>query len=137
MRRRAIIACAYRSSPVRHRAGRRHPSRLLSYHQQYSVRPDANVATQKKYYEAENLKIDSIVAGAAVEVVQQLAAGSRPMNALSNTVRHGSRLSLWKTKPRSPSSLSGLIQALPGHQINTNPGNRIASQAGTDMLGSA
>jgi hypothetical protein len=58
------------------------------------------------------------------------------MNALSNTVRHGSRLSLWKTKPRSPSSLSGLIQALPGHQINTNPGNRIASQAGTDMLGS-
>src|SRR5215813_7161297 len=34
------------------------------------------VATQKKYYEAENLKIDSIVAGAAVGVVQQLAAAS-------------------------------------------------------------
>jgi hypothetical protein len=30
-----------------------------------------------------------------------------------------------------------LIQALPGHQVNTKPGNRIASQAGTDMLGSA
>ena len=34
------------------------------------------IATEKKYYEAENLKIDSIVAGAAVGVVQQLAAGS-------------------------------------------------------------
>jgi NitT/TauT family transport system substrate-binding protein len=34
------------------------------------------VAMEKRYYEAENLKIDSIVAGAAVGVVQQLAAGS-------------------------------------------------------------
>jgi NitT/TauT family transport system substrate-binding protein len=34
------------------------------------------IAGEKKYYEAENLKVDSIVAGAAVGVVQQLAAGS-------------------------------------------------------------
>jgi NitT/TauT family transport system substrate-binding protein len=34
------------------------------------------IATEKKYYEAENLKVDSIVAGAAVGVLQQLAAGS-------------------------------------------------------------
>ncbi len=34
------------------------------------------VATDKKYYEAEDLKIDTIVAGAAVGVLQQLAAGS-------------------------------------------------------------
>jgi NitT/TauT family transport system substrate-binding protein len=34
------------------------------------------IAAEKKYYEAENLKVDSIVAGAAVGVVQQLAAGS-------------------------------------------------------------
>src|SRR6266851_8329234 len=29
-------------------------------------------------------------------------ATSRPMMALENTVRHGNRLSLWNTKPRSP-----------------------------------
>jgi ABC-type nitrate/sulfonate/bicarbonate transport system substrate-binding protein len=34
------------------------------------------VATDKKYYEAENLKVDAIVVGAAVGVLQQLAAGS-------------------------------------------------------------
>jgi ABC-type nitrate/sulfonate/bicarbonate transport system substrate-binding protein len=34
------------------------------------------IATEKKYYEAENLKVDAIVAGAAVGVLQQLAAGS-------------------------------------------------------------
>src|SRR5215813_15104006 len=34
------------------------------------------LAEEKKYYETENLKVDSIVAGAAVGVVQQLAAGS-------------------------------------------------------------
>src|SRR5262245_64465719 len=34
------------------------------------------VATEQKYYEAENLKVDSIVAGAAVGVLQQLAGGS-------------------------------------------------------------
>src|SRR5215471_9747191 len=34
------------------------------------------IATEKKYYEVENLKVDSIVAGAAVGVLQQLAAGS-------------------------------------------------------------
>lgn len=34
------------------------------------------VATEQKYYDAENLKIDTIVAGAAVGVLQQLAAGS-------------------------------------------------------------
>jgi ABC-type nitrate/sulfonate/bicarbonate transport system substrate-binding protein len=34
------------------------------------------IATEKKYYEAENLKVDSVVAGAAVGVLQQLAAGS-------------------------------------------------------------
>jgi NitT/TauT family transport system substrate-binding protein len=34
------------------------------------------VAAEKKYYDAENLKMDPIVAGAAVGVVQQLAAGS-------------------------------------------------------------
>ncbi len=34
------------------------------------------IAAENKYYEAENLKVDSIVAGAAVGVVQQLAAGS-------------------------------------------------------------
>src|SRR5260370_36418817 len=33
------------------------------------------IATEKKYYEADNLKVDSIVAGAAVRVVQQLATG--------------------------------------------------------------
>ena len=37
------------------------------------------VATEKKYYEAENLKVDTIVAGAAVGVLQQLAAGSLNM----------------------------------------------------------
>ena len=34
------------------------------------------VATEKKYYEAENLKVGEIVAGAAVGVLLQLAAGS-------------------------------------------------------------
>jgi NitT/TauT family transport system substrate-binding protein len=34
------------------------------------------VATEKKYYEVENLKVDEIVVGAAVGVLQQLAAGS-------------------------------------------------------------
>ncbi len=34
------------------------------------------VATEQKYYEAENLQVDAIVAGAAVGVLQQLAAGS-------------------------------------------------------------
>ena len=34
------------------------------------------LAEEKKYYEAENLKVDSIVAGAAVGVLQQLAGGS-------------------------------------------------------------
>jgi NitT/TauT family transport system substrate-binding protein len=34
------------------------------------------VATENKYYEAENLKVDTIVAGAAVQVLQQLAGGS-------------------------------------------------------------
>jgi NitT/TauT family transport system substrate-binding protein len=34
------------------------------------------IATEKKYYEAENLKVDAIVVGAAVGVLQQLAAGS-------------------------------------------------------------
>jgi ABC-type nitrate/sulfonate/bicarbonate transport system substrate-binding protein len=34
------------------------------------------VATEKRYYEAENLKVDAIVVGAAVGVLQQLAAGS-------------------------------------------------------------
>src|SRR5262250_400384 len=34
------------------------------------------VASEQKYYEAENLKVDTIVAGAAVGVLQQLAAGS-------------------------------------------------------------
>jgi ABC-type nitrate/sulfonate/bicarbonate transport system substrate-binding protein len=34
------------------------------------------VATEKKYYEAENLRVAPIVAGAAVGVLQQLAAGS-------------------------------------------------------------
>jgi NitT/TauT family transport system substrate-binding protein len=35
-----------------------------------------HVATEKKYYEAENLKVEAIVVGAAVGVLQQLAAGS-------------------------------------------------------------
>ena len=34
------------------------------------------VATEKKFYEAEDLKVDTIIAGAAVGVLQQLAAGS-------------------------------------------------------------
>ncbi len=34
------------------------------------------VAIEKKYYEAENLKVETTVAGAAVGVLQQLAAGS-------------------------------------------------------------
>ena len=34
------------------------------------------ISTENKYYEAENLKVDAIVAGAAVGVLQQLAAGS-------------------------------------------------------------
>src|SRR5947209_7440696 len=34
------------------------------------------VASEQRYYEAENLKVDTIVAGAAVGVLQQLAAGS-------------------------------------------------------------
>jgi ABC-type nitrate/sulfonate/bicarbonate transport system substrate-binding protein len=34
------------------------------------------IATEKKYYEAENLAVDTIVAGAAVGVLKQLAAGS-------------------------------------------------------------
>jgi len=37
------------------------------------------VASERKYYEAENLKVDTIVAGAAVGVLQQLAAGSLNM----------------------------------------------------------
>jgi NitT/TauT family transport system substrate-binding protein len=34
------------------------------------------VATERKYYEAEDLKVDAVMAGAAVGVLQQLAAGS-------------------------------------------------------------
>jgi NitT/TauT family transport system substrate-binding protein len=34
------------------------------------------IAMEKKYYEAENLKVDTIVAGAAVGVLQQMAAGA-------------------------------------------------------------
>jgi ABC-type nitrate/sulfonate/bicarbonate transport system substrate-binding protein len=34
------------------------------------------VASEKKYYEAENLKVEAIVVGAAAGVLQQLAAGS-------------------------------------------------------------
>lgn len=34
------------------------------------------IATENKYYEAENLKVDTFVAGAAVQVLQQLAGGS-------------------------------------------------------------
>jgi len=34
------------------------------------------VAVEKKYYEAEDIKVDTIIAGAAVGVLQQLAAGS-------------------------------------------------------------
>ena len=34
------------------------------------------VAIEKKLYEAENLKVDTFVAGAAVQVLQQLAGGS-------------------------------------------------------------
>src|SRR3979490_173257 len=37
------------------------------------------VASERKYCEAENLKVDTIVAGAAVGVLQQLAAGSLNM----------------------------------------------------------
>src|SRR5689334_10784247 len=37
------------------------------------------VAIEKKYYETEKLKVDMIVAGAAVGVLQQLAAGSLNM----------------------------------------------------------
>jgi ABC-type nitrate/sulfonate/bicarbonate transport system substrate-binding protein len=37
------------------------------------------VATEKKYYEAENLKVETYVAGAAVQVLQQLAGGSLNM----------------------------------------------------------
>ena len=37
------------------------------------------VATEKKYYEAEDLKVDTFVAGSAVGVLQQLAAGSLNM----------------------------------------------------------
>jgi ABC-type nitrate/sulfonate/bicarbonate transport system substrate-binding protein len=37
------------------------------------------VATDKKYYEVENLKVDTFVAGSAVGVLQQLAAGSLNM----------------------------------------------------------
>ena len=34
------------------------------------------VATEKKFYEAEDLKVETFVAGAAVQVLQQLAGGS-------------------------------------------------------------
>ena len=37
------------------------------------------VATEKKYYEAEDLKVDTFVAGSAAGVLQQLAAGSLNM----------------------------------------------------------
>jgi ABC-type nitrate/sulfonate/bicarbonate transport system substrate-binding protein len=37
------------------------------------------VATDKKYYEAENLKVETYVAGAAVQVLQQLAGASLNM----------------------------------------------------------
>lgn len=37
------------------------------------------VATERNLYEAENLKVDTFVAGAAVQVLQQLAAGSLNM----------------------------------------------------------
>src|SRR5713101_4032131 len=37
------------------------------------------IATEKQYYEAQGLAVDTIVAGAAVGVLQQLAAGSLNM----------------------------------------------------------
>ena len=37
------------------------------------------IATEKKFYEAESLAPDTIVAGAAAQVLQQLAAGSLPI----------------------------------------------------------
>ncbi len=52
------------------------------------------VATEKKYYEAEDLNVDTIVAGAAVGVLQQLAAGSLNIGAgrdRSVAARHPAR----------------------------------------------
>jgi ABC-type nitrate/sulfonate/bicarbonate transport system substrate-binding protein len=77
MRRRAIIACALSilasaascpaQAPVEIAFGITSNTAFGLVH---------HVATEKKYYEAEGLKIDSIVAGAAVGAAQQLAAGS-------------------------------------------------------------
>lgn len=76
MRRRAIIACAL--SILAGTAWR--PAQAVEI--TFGITSNTAlslahyVAAEKKYYEAEDLKVDSIVAGAAVGVLQQLAAGS-------------------------------------------------------------
>jgi NitT/TauT family transport system substrate-binding protein len=77
MRRRAIIACVV-SILVSTASGPVQAAVEIAYG--FTSNTAFNlahyVAAEKKYYEAENLKVDAFVAGAASGVLQQLAAGS-------------------------------------------------------------
>jgi NitT/TauT family transport system substrate-binding protein len=76
MRRRAVIACALLIL-----VGAACPAQALT-EVSFGITSSTAfslahyIATAKKYYEAEDLKVEAFVAGAAVGVLQQLAAGS-------------------------------------------------------------
>jgi ABC-type nitrate/sulfonate/bicarbonate transport system substrate-binding protein len=77
MRRRAIIACALAILAGAAAGPARAADEItfgITSNTAFSLAH--YIATEKRYYAAENLKVDSIVAGAAVGVLQQLAAGS-------------------------------------------------------------
>jgi ABC-type nitrate/sulfonate/bicarbonate transport system substrate-binding protein len=76
MKWRGIIACALILSGAAERPARAASEIAFGYTSGTAFTLSHYVATEKKYYEAEDLKVDAVVAGAAVAVLQQLAAGS-------------------------------------------------------------
>jgi NitT/TauT family transport system substrate-binding protein len=76
MKWRAIIACASILAGAAERPARAASEIAFGYTSGTAFTLPHYVATEKKYYEAEDLKVDAVVAGAAVAVLQQLAAGS-------------------------------------------------------------
>src|SRR6516162_1602814 len=76
MKWRAIIACASILAGAAERPAWAASEIAFGYTSGTAFTLPHYVATEKKYYEAEDLKVDAVVAGAAVAVLQQLAAGS-------------------------------------------------------------
>ncbi len=76
MKQRAIIACALVLAAAAWRPAQAASEIAFGLTSGTALSLAHYVATEKKYYEAEDLKVDAVVAGAAVGVLQQLAAGS-------------------------------------------------------------